>query len=910
MSLTLDRQTAHEVWQIVEELFAHKSKNRELHLREELQLLKREALSVSEHVRKFRAICDQLSAIGNPVLPKVVPAFLRMNYCSKVSHLHRIITMWLSRLEGEEEIFDMEIEDEATDLNIGIKILLKEGGNITTITEEQPTTVVATTLHGFLKIMGTTVVVMMFHDYLMIMGIDLNNMSKEILNLQPLHPCVRSVIVGVILLLNVATSSIKLINPLQSQKLLLLSLFRILQMQSGTLTVEPPPTSPTMKVTSPICSLIRAQIKFVLDNDCLFIFSPTGFIIQEQGTKKVLETGSRRVGYILAQHTSSQSLHHDAPSAVLLDQRLPQIQISLVALPEALPSPMTHDQGIDSSCASETTSPQISPIAIPAALSSLMTIDQCITSSCASEPPSPPIHDFGNLSSNILGGHIVIDLPIDPNITIASFTDNTHPMITRSKSTKHPIPPHTSTSHHGEDKSDTPRFGSDYSKSNQVTLEVDLKKMDDNGTISGENEKGDSVYIQILANSIRKNLMIVPPLSSETCIYRVPDDLRRISESAYTPQLVSIGPFHRDNGSLRKMDLHKRSYLQTYLDLYPEIQLESCLEDLWGLEERARQCYAERINLNKFQFVEMMLLDSFFIIMFLIKSYSPERWDNDPILGNMWMPLIIQNDMILLENQLPFFVLEQLFNLVSISNQQYTYPNLFDLTIHVLCGFVNMTNPSTIDRSEVKHILDLLRRCCIPFPLSPTEAPQDVSTSKVRYSVTELHDASVKFKAGVSESSCLLDLKFTDGVLEIQPLFIEGRTNSFFRNLIALEQCHYPNFAYVTCFAIFMDYLINTPNDAGLLIRYEIIENYLGDREEVSRFINNLSKDVTSDDETSYFSGDYMRLDAYCKNHRHKWMASLRRDYFYSPWAIISFIAAVLLIILTLIQTVCSLISL
>ncbi|KAF8389058.1 hypothetical protein HHK36_025743 [Tetracentron sinense] len=437
---------------------------------------------------------------------------------------------------------------------------------------------------------------------------------------------------------------------------------------------------------------------------------------------------------------------------------------------------------------------------------------------------------------------------------------------------------------------------------------ANMKTMQDIGTISGEkNDLGYSVSIQILADSIRENLNPVLPLSSETCIYRVPEVLRRVSESAYTPKLVSLGPFHRDNGSLGKMNVHKRMYLKTYLDWYPEIKLESCLESLRGIEGRARQCYAEFINLNSFQFVEMMLLDGFFVIVFLIKFYSPERRGSDPIFDTMWMSWVIEHDMILLENQLPFFVLEHLFNLAPDSKLDDTYPDLFDMTIQVFEGLVETNaTPDTIDRSKVKHILDLLRGCCIP--LSPAASPQVDRMSKVRYSVTELHDSGVKFKAGVSGSKCLLDVKFDGGVLEIQPICIEDRTEPFFRNLIALEQFHYPNHAYVTSYAVFLDNLINTPKDASLLIHHDIIENCLGDHKEVSRSIKNLSKAVLADG--SYFSRDYAKLEAYCKGRRHKWMTSLRRTYFHSPWAIISFIAAVFLIILTLIQAVCSIITL
>ncbi|KAF8409667.1 hypothetical protein HHK36_005746 [Tetracentron sinense] len=245
-----------------------------------------------------------------------------------------------------------------------------------------------------------------------------------------------------------------------------------------------------------------------------------------------------------------------------------------------------------------------------------------------------------------------------------------------------------------------------------LTMEADLKMMEDTGPISVENEKGEGVSIQTLGNYISQKLNILPPLSNEPCIYRVPQILRKVSVSAYSPQLVSIGPFHRNNRSLGKMDEHKQRYLKIYLDRYHEINLQSCLESLRGLEGRARQCYAEHISLNSDQFVEMMLFDGVFIIMFLLKFYSSKRWDNDPIINTMWMIVALQHDMILLENQLPFFVLEHLFSLAPVSNH---YSNFFDLTINFLKDLVKEnTTLGTINRFGVKHILDLLRSCCIP----------------------------------------------------------------------------------------------------------------------------------------------------------------------------------------------------
>ncbi|OVA05336.1 Protein of unknown function DUF247 [Macleaya cordata] len=69
-----------------------------------------------------------------------------------------------------------------------------------------------------------------------------------------------------------------------------------------------------------------------------------------------------------------------------------------------------------------------------------------------------------------------------------------------------------------------------------------------------------------------------------------------------------------------------------------------------------------------------------------------------------------------------------------------------------------------------------------------------------------------------------------------------------------------------------MDHLINSGSDVQ-----GIITSYLGSDEDVSNLFNKLG----------------------CER-RHVWRATLKRDYFNSPWAITSFIAAILLLVLTL----------
>lgn len=74
----------------------------------------------------------------------------------------------------------------------------------------------------------------------------------------------------------------------------------------------------------------------------------------------------------------------------------------------------------------------------------------------------------------------------------------------------------------------------------------------------------------------------------------------------------------------------------------------------------------------------------------------------------------------------------------------------------------------------------------------------------------------------------------------------EKWTESLLRNLMALEQCHYPHIPHICDYVFLMDSLINSTKDEDLLIRNGIIVNYLGNSEELAILINKLSKDIVN----------------------------------------------------------------
>ncbi|KAB2619120.1 hypothetical protein D8674_014989 [Pyrus ussuriensis x Pyrus communis] len=237
-------------------------------------------------------------------------------------------------------------------------------------------------------------------------------------------------------------------------------------------------------------------------------------------------------------------------------------------------------------------------------------------------------------------------------------------------------------------------------------------------------------------------------------------------------------------------------------------------------------------------------------------------------------------------------------------------PSVFDLS-YTFCEqstslYVKREYSGSSSSFEVKHFVDLIRTLNLPTEEENSKNRGSFDTLAVP-SMTKLHQAGVKFKTRSSKN--LFDICFTDkgGKLEIPIIMIGDSTELILRNLIAFEQCHCtPNTCYFNDYIILMDNFVNTPNDVELLVKNGIVENMLGDNNEVSTLFNSLGKGVAVSRQGFYFAPLTKDLNKYYKKPWNKWKADLKQKYFNTPWTIISVIAATFLIILTLIQTVWS----
>ncbi|XP_026433866.1 uncharacterized protein LOC113331370 [Papaver somniferum] len=206
-----------------------------------------------------------------------------------------------------------------------------------------------------------------------------------------------------------------------------------------------------------------------------------------------------------------------------------------------------------------------------------------------------------------------------------------------------------------------------------------------------------------IANAIKKKLQIRAPhsrISGGCSIHKVPQKFLKMREpSPYMPQVISIGPYHRTNQSLKSREDLKLLYahkllakragegdseyarrvqeeedtraikpdLSGMLVATSEAWLEECVSSIKKMETEVRECYSEPVDLNSREFVEMMIIDGLFIIGMLMRSDLRKSYvavADDPFDRNDWLLFMVEQDLLLLENQVPLSVLQCLYNII------------------------------------------------------------------------------------------------------------------------------------------------------------------------------------------------------------------------------------------------------
>ncbi|XVF79534.1 hypothetical protein PTKIN_Ptkin14bG0230700 [Pterospermum kingtungense] len=448
--------------------------------------------------------------------------------------------------------------------------------------------------------------------------------------------------------------------------------------------------------------------------------------------------------------------------------------------------------------------------------------------------------------------------------------------------------------------------------------------------------------------------------------------LRQVNAAAYRPNFVIIGPLRCYDSILEQMEMQKRIYLASFLRrAEKKASLNHFFKLIKDSADRIHGCYEETycrswdfrsheiqqiIQVNDGRpelFIEMVLVDASFIIELFLRAYNKEleRGETDFIFNTPGKMHDIRRDLFLAHNQLPFFILKAIYDLAFGGNP--ACPSFLRLTCHFFSPYYNqnvsisdimLANHCNYDEYRAKlegakHFTDLLRTLQIPYSVHKDCSKEKTLCSKFKvlhirrsrlqpsskkpekslqagksqgdylYSAVLLHNAGVKFK--VSASKCLLDIEFNkrNGELKIPTLKVDESTESFFRNLMAWEQRYYSHDTFICDYIFLMEYLIKSSGDVDFLVRRRIIINQLGSNTAVVTLFNNFCKHITPA-EKNHYSDIFRELNAYSAIRHHNWIATLKLQHFSTLWRGVATIAAALLLVLTLIQTICAIISL
>ncbi|KAG6672089.1 hypothetical protein I3842_16G039900 [Carya illinoinensis] len=325
-----------------------------------------------------------------------------------------------------------------------------------------------------------------------------------------------------------------------------------------------------------------------------------------------------------------------------------------------------------------------------------------------------------------------------------------------------------------------------------------------------------------------KNLKEEAHRRNTSCIYRVLPRLKEINgNSFYEPNMVSIGPYYYNLHCKRKCFgslLAKNMDKDKQIDIY-----KRCLQRIDQLEEDISKCYSE-----------------------------------DAL---AWMVPYFYRDFLLLENQIPFFVLQEIYAL---------------------------TQTISVESSRSK----LIRAALLFFRngMKKSDAPFIHCISKLRL-------AGIKVSPGKEPS--FLEVKFKRGVIEIPSISIDDFMRCLLLNCVAFEQCHQRSSKYFTVYATFLDCLVNSKEDVEYLRERNVIDNYLTDDSELAQFINSAGKDLVLNVDKGFYLGKL--FEGVDKHYRNSWMwkwASFKREYFDKPWLLLSAAGGLLLVLATLFQAV------
>ncbi|XP_052877403.1 uncharacterized protein LOC128283992 [Gossypium arboreum] len=377
-------------------------------------------------------------------------------------------------------------------------------------------------------------------------------------------------------------------------------------------------------------------------------------------------------------------------------------------------------------------------------------------------------------------------------------------------------------------------------------------------TIINNNTNNDSVSIDIectdvaLSSGELANLRSLdkaldggqPTLRDKPLIRKVPSTLRRKEgfKKYFKPKVISIGPLHHDDPTLHES---KELKLKLAANFFNNIDVHkvSLYSNMKKEIDSLKKCYdpqeLEKYSDDDEKLAWMFFVDGCAILQAVYLRYSHDCDRKSKLFIKNDLLTFVYSDLFLLENQLPFRVLELLTNSGDGKKFMYAIIRFIEDTV---INPAEMKEPQPHQQDSFKHI-------------------------------------------------------FFVGKLRLPPITVDDST----MNLIAYEMCpDFDNDFTVTSYMCFLDSLIDGAEDVRKLSDAGILYNGLGSDEEVAKLFNKMNTDLIPN--PMIYGGVKRKIHNHCKNMWINHAARAYNTYFSIRWTFLAFVGAIASLFLSALQ--------
>ncbi|KAM5578038.1 hypothetical protein ABKV19_008385 [Rosa sericea] len=397
---------------------------------------------------------------------------------------------------------------------------------------------------------------------------------------------------------------------------------------------------------------------------------------------------------------------------------------------------------------------------------------------------------------------------------------------------------------------------------------------------------------------------------SQPKIQRVHDRLRDHPnfEKYYEPRVVALGPFHHDKARCQLAEKFKLALAAKFIE-ESGCQVEALHKIIEDNISTLKDCYDKEATRSYTDeaLTNLLFLDGCSTLQFIYSFTNNElaefKIKRDQV-------AFAEQDLFLLENQLPYQVLKLLMSLSD--KEGHLKAAIYDFVKEAANKKSKrhkhkrtlQSGDSVINMEEPTHLLELLRTEMLGSQIDAKKKIRKYRRQPFR-NIQELKAAGIRVKP--SKTSTLRDISVgCVGFLYLPTITVDDSTRPKFLNLIAYEMCpDFQNDFGVTSYISFLDSLIYHADDVKELRSAGVIHNLLGRDEVVAQLFNEIGTDLVANNETYCVVKNELEkfYNAKWKTKLIVWMAQFYHDHFSSPWAIMASLGALAVLGLTGIQT-------